>query len=78
MPQLAQRAGTTIARASSAYESASRGARRLGAPLAGVLIAAIGAADVLLLDAGTFAASATTLSPLVLPAFREWESAAVS
>ena len=58
MPRLAQRAGTTIARASSAYESASRGARMLGAPLAGVLIAAIGAADVLLLDAGTFAASA--------------------
>lgn len=58
MPRLAERAGTTVARASSAYESASRGARMLGAPLAGVLIAAIGAADVLLLDAATFAVSA--------------------
>lgn len=58
MPRLAERAGTTIARASSAYESASRGARMLGAPLAGGLIAAIGAANVLLLDAGTFAVSA--------------------
>jgi MFS family permease len=58
LPRLAERAGTTMARASSGYESASRGARMLGAPLAGVLIAAIGAADVLLLDAATFAVSA--------------------
>jgi MFS family permease len=58
LPRLAERAGTTMARANSAYESASRGARMLGAPLAGVLIAAIGAADVLLLDAGTFVVSA--------------------
>jgi predicted MFS family arabinose efflux permease len=58
MPRLAERAGTTIARASSGYESASRGARMLGGPLAGVLIAAIGAANVLLLDAASFAVSA--------------------
>lgn len=58
MPRLAERAGTTITRASSAYESASRGARMLGAPLAGVLIATIGATNVLLLDAATFAVSA--------------------
>ncbi|MYS22084.1 Major Facilitator Superfamily protein [Streptomyces sp. DvalAA-14] len=61
MPRLAERAGTTIARGSSAYESASRGARMLGAPVAGVLIAAIGAANVLLLDAGTFAVSAVLI-----------------
>lgn len=58
MPQLAEHAGTTIMRASSAYESASRGARMLGAPLAGVLIAVTGAANVLFLDAATFAVSA--------------------
>ncbi|WP_435131828.1 MFS transporter [Actinacidiphila sp. bgisy144] len=58
MPRLAARAGTTVARASSGYEGATRGARMLGAPLAGVLIAGIGAANVLLLDAGTFAVSA--------------------
>ncbi|BBA97634.1 putative transmembrane transporter [Actinacidiphila reveromycinica] len=58
MPRLAERAGTTVARASSGYEGASRGARMLGAPLAGVLIAGIGAADVLVLDAATFAVSA--------------------
>ncbi|MBY8879286.1 MFS transporter [Actinacidiphila acidipaludis] len=61
MPRLAERAGTTIARASSAYESASRGARMLGGPLAGLLIAAMGAADVLLLDAATFAVSAVLI-----------------
>jgi MFS family permease len=58
MPRLAARAGTTVARASSAYESASRGARMLGAPLAGVLISVTGAANALLVDAVTFAASA--------------------
>ncbi|SEG78789.1 Major Facilitator Superfamily protein [Actinacidiphila yanglinensis] len=58
MPRLAERAGTTVARASSGYEGASRGARMLGAPLAGLLIAGIGAANVLVLDAGTFAVSA--------------------
>ncbi|SFF63499.1 Major Facilitator Superfamily protein [Actinacidiphila alni] len=58
MPRLAERAGTTIARASSAYESASRGARMLGAPLAGVLISVMGATNALLIDAVTFAVSA--------------------
>ncbi|NJP41878.1 MFS transporter [Actinacidiphila epipremni] len=58
LPRLAQRAGMDFTRASSFYESASRGARMLGAPLAGVLIAAVGAADALLVDAGSFAASA--------------------
>jgi MFS family permease len=58
MPRLAERAGTTVARASSGYEGASRGARMLGAPLAGLLIAGVGAANVLVLDAGTFAVSA--------------------
>ncbi|MGW5351364.1 MFS transporter [Streptomyces sp. NPDC004031] len=57
MPRLAELAGTTVARASSGYEGATRGARMLGAPLAGGLIAALGAADVLLVDAATFAAS---------------------
>jgi MFS family permease len=61
MPRLAERAGTTIARASSAYESASRGARMLGAPLAGVLISVTGAANALLVDAVTFAVSAVLI-----------------
>ncbi|WP_406366995.1 MFS transporter [Streptomyces sp. NBC_01546] len=58
LPSLAEHAGTTVARAASLYDAVSRGARMIGAALAGVLIAAFGAETVLLLDAVTFAASA--------------------
>lgn len=58
LPQLAEHAGTTIVRAASLYDAVSRGARMIGAALAGVLIAAFGAETVLLLDAATFGASA--------------------
>lgn len=61
LPDLAERAGTTMERATSAYDAASRGARMLGAPLAGVLIAAFGAEKVLLLDAATFLVSAALI-----------------
>ncbi|MBD0738601.1 MFS transporter [Streptomyces sp. CBMA29] len=61
MPRLAERADTTVARASSAYEGASRGARMLGAPLAGVLISVLGATNTLLVDAVTFAVSAVLI-----------------
>ncbi|MFJ1587366.1 MFS transporter [Streptomyces sp. NPDC088197] len=61
MPRLAARADTTVARASSAYEGASRGARMLGAPLAGVLISVMGATNTLLVDAATFAVSAVLI-----------------
>jgi MFS family permease len=71
MPRLAERAGTTVARASSGYEGASRGARMVGAPLAGVLIAGIGAANVLVLDAATFAVSALLIGLGVRDAVRQ-------
>lgn len=58
VPALATRAGTSIQRANSAYESAYRGARMVGAPLAGVLVAVLGAVNLLLLDGGTFVVSA--------------------
>ncbi|MFE6835626.1 MFS transporter [Streptomyces sp. NPDC057705] len=58
LPNLAQHAGTTITRAAGLYDAVSRGARMIGAALAGVLIAAFGAETVLLLDAATFGASA--------------------
>ncbi|MEV6953911.1 MFS transporter [Streptomyces sp. NPDC051183] len=58
LPDLAEHAGTTVARAASLYDSVSRGARMLGAALAGVLIAAFGSEVVLLLDAATFGVSA--------------------
>lgn len=58
LPHLAEHAGTTVARAASLYDAVSRGARMIGAALAGVLIATVGAESVLLLDAATFGASA--------------------
>ncbi|MFD7260865.1 MFS transporter [Streptomyces sp. NPDC059874] len=62
LPDLAEHAGTTVARAASLYDAVSRGARMIGAALAGVLIAAFGAETVLLLDAATFGASALLVS----------------
>jgi MFS family permease len=58
LPGLVELARTPVERAVSAYDGVSRGARMVGAPLAGAAIALLGAADVLLLDAGTFVVSA--------------------
>ncbi|MEU9761133.1 MFS transporter [Streptomyces sp. NPDC047987] len=58
VPDLAEHAGTTLARAASLFDAVSRGARMVGAALAGLLIALTGAETVLLLDAATFLASA--------------------
>ncbi|WP_335940950.1 MFS transporter [Streptomyces sp. PTD5-9] len=58
VPDLAEHAGTTLARAASLFDAVSRGARMVGAALAGVLIALTGAENVLLLDSATFGASA--------------------
>ncbi|MFI6119496.1 MFS transporter [Streptomyces sp. NPDC051064] len=58
VPDLAEHAGTTLARAASLFDAVSRGARMVGAALAGVLIAFAGAETVLLLDAASFALSA--------------------
>ncbi|MFF4008397.1 MFS transporter [Streptomyces sp. NPDC001717] len=65
LPNLAEHAGTTVARAASLYDAVSRGARMIGAALAGVLIAAFGAETVLLLDAVTFGASALLVFALL-------------
>ncbi|MFI8101803.1 MFS transporter [Streptomyces sp. NPDC086023] len=62
LPNLALHAGTTVTRAASLYDGVSRGARMLGAALAGALIAVLGAESVLLLDAGTFLVSAALVA----------------
>lgn len=62
IPELASFAGVSLERASSAMQVVERGARLLGAPLAGVLIALIGAENVLWLDAATFAVSAALIA----------------
>ncbi|MFF2719979.1 MFS transporter [Streptomyces sp. NPDC058011] len=58
IPDLAEHAGTTLPRAASLFDAVSRGARMVGAALAGVLIAFAGSETVLLLDAATFGLSA--------------------
>ncbi|MEU9166035.1 MFS transporter [Streptomyces sp. NPDC048424] len=65
LPNLAEHAGTTVARAAGLYDAVSRGARMIGAAVAGVLISAFGAETVLLLDAATFGASALLVAVFV-------------
>ncbi|WP_233522027.1 MFS transporter [Streptomyces triticagri] len=62
LPELAERAGTTVTRAASLFDGVSRGARMLGAAVGGVLIAALGAETVLAWDAATFAVSAAVVA----------------
>jgi MFS family permease len=65
LPDLVEPAGTTLERAMSWYDAVARGARMVGAPVAGVLIALIGAPNLLLVDAATFLLSALLVSALV-------------
>ncbi|MFF5444423.1 MFS transporter [Streptomyces sp. NPDC012888] len=65
LPSLAEHAGTSLSRAASLYDAVSRGARMLGAALAGLLIAVAGAETVLLLDAATFGVSALLVALLL-------------
>ncbi|MGW6838183.1 MFS transporter [Streptomyces sp. NPDC054949] len=58
IPHLAEHAGTTVGKVASLYDAVSRGARMVGAAVAGVLVTAFGAETVLLLDAASFAVSA--------------------
>ncbi|WP_181043979.1 MFS transporter [Actinokineospora auranticolor] len=67
VPALTARAEVSTERASGAYEGVWRGARMLGGPLAGVLIALLGPPGVLLVDAATFLGSAL-LVRLFVPA----------
>lgn len=58
LPDLAQAAGVDLERANAIQQSLRRGAALLGPALSGVLIAWVGANNVLWLDAATFAVSA--------------------
>src|SRR5579863_8070068 len=65
VPDLAELAGARLERVSAATDGVSRIATFFGAPLAGVLIAVIGASNLLWVDAATFAASAALIGALV-------------
>jgi len=61
LPELAEQAGMPIERATSLTHVIERGARLVGAPLAGFLIGIMGTANVLWLDAATFLVSAAII-----------------
>ncbi|MGW2877021.1 MFS transporter [Streptomyces sp. NPDC001233] len=58
LPTLAARAGMPLPRAAGLYDGAARCAALTGSALGGVLIAVLGAENVLLVDAATFAVAA--------------------
>lgn len=64
-PQTVALSGVDLTRAASLHDGLSRLAGLLGAPLAGLLIAALDAPTVLLIDAATFAAGAVLVGLLV-------------
>jgi len=65
IPELATLAGLPLERATSANQVIERSSRLVGAPLAGFLIAVMGTANVLWLDALSFFISATMVGLLV-------------
>lgn len=70
LPDLAEVAGQPLEKATSAYDAMARGARMLGAPIAAVLITAIGAPNLLILDAATYLVSAFLVARYVPPPTR--------
>ncbi len=62
LPTLADSAGMPLTRAAAWYDGASRCAGMIGSAVGGVLIAFLGPQNVLLLDAATFAVSASFLA----------------
>jgi MFS family permease len=69
VPDLARRSGRSIERATSLWVSTEHIAYVVGAPIAGILIATIGAANVLWVDAGSFVAAAAMVA-LAVPGER--------
>ncbi|MEU4391300.1 MFS transporter [Kribbella sp. NPDC023855] len=60
--------GIPMIRVTSAYEAMNRTAGLIGAPLAGILVATLGARETIWLDAATFAVAAVLVGTLVRPA----------
>lgn len=70
LPEAATAAGVPIERAIGWFEATERGARLIGAPVAGLLVSALGALPVLAVDAVTFAVSALAVAVLVPASLR--------
>jgi predicted MFS family arabinose efflux permease len=67
LPELAEQAGMTIERVTSLTHVIERGARFIGAPLAGLLIGVMGTENVLWLDAASFFVSAAITWMIIVP-----------
>jgi MFS family permease len=65
VPELTQRAGMRLERVNAAFESLSNLALLIGPPVAGVLIATLGASNVLWIDAASFAVSVGMVGLLI-------------
>jgi MFS family permease len=76
MPGLARRAAMTVERANAVDRAVNRGAMLVGPIAGGVLIAVIGPADVLYVQAVAFAVSALLVAALVRPGSHEEGAAA--
>ncbi|MEW2328034.1 MFS transporter [Micromonospora chersina] len=70
LPEAATAAGVPIERAIGWFEATERGSRLIGAPVAGLLVSALGALPVLAVDAVTFAVSALAVAVLVPASLR--------
>ena len=70
LPDVAELAGMRIERATGIREGIQRGSVLVGAPLAGVLVAAFGAVNVLWLNAASFLLSAALIAAAVPAAMR--------
>ena len=65
LPEAARASGVPLERAVGWFEASERSARLIGAPLAGLLVAAFGALNVLVVDAASFLLSAALVAGLV-------------
>lgn len=65
LPELAATADVPVERAIALLEASERGARLIGAPVAGLLVALLGALPVLAIDAASFTISALVVGTLV-------------
>ena len=65
LPELAERAGVPLERAVGTFEALERGARLVGGPVAGLLVAVLGPVNTLVVDAGTFVTSALLVAWIV-------------
>lgn len=65
LPELTEHANMRLERVNAAFESINNLALLIGAPIAGLLIAWLGASNVLWLDAASFVASALLIATLV-------------